>query len=259
MKGGRITTPVKYGFTIIEVMIFLAVSGVTFLIAANFINGKEAQTNFTQSINQINYQVRSIINDVADGNYDVPSNEYVDCIKPGEVSFTSSLTSSTSTGCVFTGKIMVLNSESSFNLLTESGCQYYVPGTGCNSSGNEPQNLTEESLYTVNTQTINWSGSLYMYKAFYSAQPSTTVHAIGILASLPNGSGSQSPLSSSYQPFSIYYSTSTTLTASNAQALTKGGIVMCFSYHGQKGSVTITGGEQSNTVLQLGNTINKSC
>ena len=264
MKGGRRNTPLKYGFTIIEVMIFLAVSGVTFLIAANFISGKESQTNFNQSINQINYQIRTIINDVANGNYDVPSGQYVSCSSPGQVNFVPNRpTPPNSAGCIFAGKIIEFNSnnKTSFKLLTESGCQYYQPGTAActnsTTSGIEPQKLSQENIYTANTQTINWSGSLYMQKVFYSLTPSSTIQSIGFFANLPGSSTNF--LSSSYQPFSIYYSTSQSLSAKNAIPLTDGGIVMCFSYRGLKGSVTITGGAQSNTSLQLGNNVSLSC
>lgn len=65
MKGGK--TPL--GYTIVEVMIVLAVSGVMFLIAANFINGKQEHTAFTEGSNDLVSRLQNIAQDVTDGHY----------------------------------------------------------------------------------------------------------------------------------------------------------------------------------------------
>jgi prepilin-type N-terminal cleavage/methylation domain-containing protein len=71
MKGGKNRQPL--GYTIIEVMIVLAVSGVMFLVAVQFINGKQARTSFTAGVNEMASQVQNIIEQVTDGQYsDIP-------------------------------------------------------------------------------------------------------------------------------------------------------------------------------------------
>ena len=63
------------GYTITEVMIVLAVSGLMFLMAANFISGRQGQTAFTQGTNEMASQIQSIIEQVSDGHYsDIPLN-----------------------------------------------------------------------------------------------------------------------------------------------------------------------------------------
>ncbi len=63
------------GYTITEVMIVLAISGVMFLMAANFISGRQARTAFTQGVNEMASQLQSVIEQVSDGQYsDIPLN-----------------------------------------------------------------------------------------------------------------------------------------------------------------------------------------
>lgn len=65
MKGAR--TPA--GYTILEVMIVLAISGMMFLIAANFISGKEEAINFPQGVNDIASLIQHTIQQVSNGQY----------------------------------------------------------------------------------------------------------------------------------------------------------------------------------------------
>ncbi|MEO7364578.1 MAG: prepilin-type N-terminal cleavage/methylation domain-containing protein [Candidatus Saccharimonadales bacterium] len=69
MKGGRR----HQGYTIVEVMVVLAVSGVMFLIAASFTAGKQAKTAFNQGVNSLAFDIQADIDAVVDGQYtDVP-------------------------------------------------------------------------------------------------------------------------------------------------------------------------------------------
>jgi prepilin-type N-terminal cleavage/methylation domain-containing protein len=74
MLGGKKLKP-PLGYTIIEVMIVLAVSGVMFLIAATFINGKQERASFQTGVNEMASQIQDTINQVTDGQYsDIPLN-----------------------------------------------------------------------------------------------------------------------------------------------------------------------------------------
>jgi len=74
MLGGKNSkNKQSLGYTIIEVMIVLAVSGVMFLIAANFINGKQERTAFTEGVNDTASKLQDAIEQVTDGQYsDIP-------------------------------------------------------------------------------------------------------------------------------------------------------------------------------------------
>jgi prepilin-type N-terminal cleavage/methylation domain-containing protein len=104
MRGGKNRQPL--GYTIVEVMIVLAVSGVMFVIAASFINGKQARTAFTTGVNDMASTIQDTLDQVSDGKYsDIPLN----------CSFNGTQTSITSGGsnqqgtnatCVFLGKMI---------------------------------------------------------------------------------------------------------------------------------------------------------
>lgn len=106
MKGGK--TPL--GYTIIEVMIVLAVSGGMFLIAANFINGKQAKTAFTQGTNETASQIQNVIEQVSNGKYsDIPLNCTFDgtttTVIPG-----GTRSQGTNPTCTFLGKLLRFSS-----------------------------------------------------------------------------------------------------------------------------------------------------
>ncbi len=98
------------GYTIIEVMIFLAVSGMMFAIAANFINGKQANAEFNQGMSQFASELQQSINDVGNGYY--TSGEDVTCSidaitsKPKIVSAGGTSERGSNQACVFLGKLV---------------------------------------------------------------------------------------------------------------------------------------------------------
>ncbi|HVX47981.1 MAG TPA: hypothetical protein VHA05_01345 [Candidatus Saccharimonadales bacterium] len=107
MLGGKNKHPRQpLGYTIIEIMIVLAVSGFMFVIAATFINGKQEKAAFAQGSGDMVSNLQQTVEDITDGHYsDVP----LQCGTAGG-SFGASTSSSGSQGsqsdCVFLGKIV---------------------------------------------------------------------------------------------------------------------------------------------------------
>lgn len=106
MQGGKNKQPL--GYTIVEVMIVLAVSGIIFLIAANFISGKQEKSSFTAGVNELASQIQDVANQVTTGRY---SDRAVGC------SYSSGYTNpnlvagfaraqGTNSSCVFLGKLI---------------------------------------------------------------------------------------------------------------------------------------------------------
>lgn len=123
MKGGKNRQPL--GYTIVEVMIVLAVSSLMFAIAANFINGKQARSSFTAGVNSLASRVQSTIEQVTDGSYsDIPLN----CsVTGGGLSFTGGSTGK----CMFLGKILHFdesNNQTAYEVFTIAGARFSASG-----------------------------------------------------------------------------------------------------------------------------------
>jgi type II secretory pathway pseudopilin PulG len=150
------------GYTIIEVMIFLAVSGLMFIVAATFISGKQARSEFQQGINDINTEVQQVINDVSNGFY--PSNSDFTCVSNAgglvintgnNTQGSNGGTSSSGNGCVFLGKVMQFGNSTipatNYYVYTVAGSQYTSGGSGPNT----PTNFTQALPTAIDTDTPN--------------------------------------------------------------------------------------------------------
>lgn len=95
------------GFTIVEVMIVLAVTGLIFLSALTLINGRTSQAEFTTAIQNAQSQIQQVINEVGNGFY--PNNGSFNCtssLGPPTITAGSSPGQGANTGCIFLGKII---------------------------------------------------------------------------------------------------------------------------------------------------------
>lgn len=103
------------GYTILEVMIFLAVSALIFVSAAVAVGGRQRAVQYSQSVRDFENQVQDVANDVGDGYY--PSSEGVSCTVSGaNTSARPRVTNSGSAGeqgsndnCVAVGKALLFN------------------------------------------------------------------------------------------------------------------------------------------------------
>jgi len=103
MKGGRRA----FGYTIVEVMIVLAVSSVMFLIAATFVSGKQASAAFTEGTNEFASQLQTTIAQVINGQY---SDVALQCSSNGTTTTVSigGNGQGTNNSCIFLGKVVFL-------------------------------------------------------------------------------------------------------------------------------------------------------
>ena len=128
MKGGK----QPHGYTIVEVLIFLAVSSLMFIIAVGAVSGKQAVVEFKQGMNDINTQIRSTVNDVANGEF--PSQGDFGCQAPDSNSppavqgpATAQGTNGGVGGCIFMGKVIQFGvgsaTSADYNVYTVVGRQ----------------------------------------------------------------------------------------------------------------------------------------
>lgn len=111
MKGGykrliqSLARPVsRNGFTIVEVMIVLAVSGALFASVVLMVNGKRATAEFYQAANSVKLEIEQIVNEVESG-YSLGSGSYT-CTVVGNVPTITATPAAqgSNSGCIFLGK-----------------------------------------------------------------------------------------------------------------------------------------------------------
>lgn len=266
--------PAKAGFTIIEVMIFLAISGLTFLIAASFINGKEAQAEFTQGMNNANATLRNLIDNVGNGNYPFPSNRFINCslvmgVGGYRLQITPSAHSSIQPGCALIGSLFVPggSNSSSYSVSALAGCQFYS-GSSCSSTSDTPPSTLAEEQPTIvpeMTQQQNWPGGLNISGIWLVSQtaPAQSIGKLGFYSSLPEVNGSLLQNGAQQVEGVTYSSAGASLTSGSL--LSNGEeVVMCFTGLGSNnyGSITIgaqAGGGQLITSVGLGKSRVQPC
>ncbi len=142
MNGG---TKRGAGYTIVELMIVVAVTGVLFLVAYATISGKQNQAQFTQSVREFQSDIIDLLNDVSSGYYpsSTAAGSGVQCSLSGSagsrVHFTSNTggTQGTNLDCTFIGKVLQFDrTADKFNVIT-------VVGTRLDSSGAEITNIAD--------------------------------------------------------------------------------------------------------------------
>ncbi len=94
------------GYTIVEVLIVLAVTTALFVAIAGTFSGQQGRTEFTQGARDMESRVRDILNDVSTGYY--PKIGTYSCINSsGTLTFSSSDSAQgENSGCIFIGRVL---------------------------------------------------------------------------------------------------------------------------------------------------------
>ncbi len=150
------------GYTIIEVMIFLAISSVVFLFAVEFINGKQSQVEFSQGMANIKLQLQQVASNVVNGSFSERAN--FSCSS-------GSTNANQQTTLVFNNTVSNTQGSNGGCMLIGYGVQYDVQGTNgsgyaivpvavsrVNSSG-QPTSSLSEAVPTPITADLFGTGS----------------------------------------------------------------------------------------------------
>lgn len=186
------------GYTIIETMIFLIVSGVLVLSAIGLFSGRIQRTQFTQSVQALDARLKSIANEAATGTY--PDSPAFNCTATSDGSgpsiTASSDTQGTRSGCIFVGKVV--------NLQVNNVYSYTTVGLRTNPSGTLTSNLSEAKPKLVTNPDITQTFALDygtavtgIYKQ--SKSDANAVSGIAFFQSLNGNYGADNKLKSGAQ------------------------------------------------------------
>ncbi|MDL2363580.1 MAG: hypothetical protein QFB86_04340 [Patescibacteria group bacterium] len=278
------------GYTVLEVMIFLAISGLMFVLAASFISGKQSKSQFKQGMNDFKSNIMRVENDVSNGFF--PSNANFSCTagSAGQPTFgATAKAQGTNQGCAFIGKIVQFvpddgtvsgGNKKVYNLVTLAGRQYQ---SDVNSL--PPESFAQSrpiAIYSPAgtpdlTEKINLQWGLEVTKV-YTGADNHTIGAFGMFSSFSKSSsgtldtGGQSTLLME-MPSSTMNQTETSLAGSLGTAATLSAldaavagqsptISVCLKGdNNQHGLLTVGGGngQRLATTIQVSDTAMGSC
>lgn len=115
MKSGRSHIVFSDGFTIVEVMIVLAVTSAILISAMSLIGGSQNRTSFSQAVNDINTQITSTATNVANGYFasELPTTSA--CNATGSNGVPKFVTGGTNDGsCVYIGRVIQFTKNQDF-------------------------------------------------------------------------------------------------------------------------------------------------
>lgn len=275
LKNGKST-----GFTIIEVMIVLAVTGALFISASVLIAGRTNKTQFQQAINDATAQIRQTLNEVSTGYYANLGNFQCQNISNALSITSGSAKQGSNSGCVFLGKVMQFGVK---NTDPQQYTTFAVAGLQKDASNNEVTTYTDAKPAVIYPSTAQpnapnsaTSGKLLyglsVSKMYYNGNQANSIGSVAFLTTL--GSYAGTDLQSGANKITVVPVTGTALNdtpanaantinsnlvSSSAISLTNG-VQICFDSAGtnQSGLVTIAGnGQQFSVTLSIKG--NKGC
>lgn len=265
-----------HGYTIVEVLIFMVITGVLLASALLVFRGQQQRTQFTQGVRETESRLRTVINEVSSGYY--PNNNTFRCYVSGgsiAIDGASPNQQGANTGCVFLGKAVRFSQGSDYKVYTVVGLQRSDGQEVTNIASADPTAIArfEGDALTVPDITENFSmpwGVAATRVYFEKDGVKTDIGGLGLILSL--GSYTQdedNQLVSGSQTASLLPLTETTLGSSDAIFKAQGienmqeadrsaadRIVICLSSGGsdRKAAIIIGGsGRQLSTETQIDN------
>jgi type II secretory pathway pseudopilin PulG len=264
------------GYTIIEVMIFLVITGALLATALLVFNGRQQRTQFTQGVREIEARIRTITNETASGYYSNQGQIGCSVTAPGNgpnLSTVSNGKQGTNEGCIFLGRVLQFKTGAKeFTVFTMVGQQYNNENKIVTSYGSTPSDARQTLIAQAPgqngapnaTETFELPWGITVTQVSTSAADAPTVGAIGFVSSLGTIASNGSDLVSGASSLSAVpikgtslTGTDNTLMVSRTKAMTNswlnpGRIVLCLSSgSGGKRAAIVIGGNNSNTRTEI--------
>ena len=224
---------VSSGFTIVETMIVLAVTGVLFLSAVMLINGRQNRTQFTTAINLLQQQLQQIVNETASGFY--PRDTAFSCTRgsstpPHLNTQASGDHQGQNPDCIFLGKVIqfgvkntdpelygvfpILGNRLDTTGAIEASTLYGVTGSLPEAAAATSVLGPNNSLVGINTTAAMTQG-LQAVSMWYGTDTTKTTGTVALVSTLPtpNGNG----VTSGTQHLTLYTVSGSALQQTSAQ------------------------------------------
>jgi type II secretory pathway pseudopilin PulG len=175
------------GYTIVETLIYLAVTGALFVSAAVLISGQQAKTEFTQTIREIESFITDVNNDISTGYY--PSTGDIACQHGPVVTPSADEGIGTQGSCLFLGRLLHVapnvpsDSEQTINIYTIIGNRK----TGISPTAPDATTLAASNAAIFPSQlleTRTFPSSVSFRGVTYSAGGGGQTGAFGVVSSL---------------------------------------------------------------------------
>jgi type II secretory pathway pseudopilin PulG len=274
MRGGKNAR----GFTIVETLVVLAVTGGLFIAIAATMAGKQSRTEFQQSIQEIKSQIEQTINEVGSGFFPNTNNFRCTAGGSGPVLSSGATNQGENTGCVFLGKVMQFGmtgtSPEQFRVYTVAGLQRTAGGDEVTTYAESFPTVVAPSTSNASIPDASATGKL-LYglttSEVYYGTVKTNIGAVAFVNSLAQySSGSVISGAQSVNVIPINGTSLNTTSAAAAQAINtrlatspinvSNGVHLCFVSGGtnQSGLITI-GSNNRQLSVTLSIRGNKTC
>ncbi len=180
MKRGQ-----PQGYTILEVMIFLAVTTALFVMVAITFQGRQARTEFSAGVREMESRIQDMVNDVTTGY--TASDENFSCsvaANDGELIFSQGQSSELGTNgdCIFLGRVMhfgVTGNKKQYKVYSVAGARQYQGKSATNIIQLRPKvipNTETDYQYPVG---VEYGGMKLVIKNNTPDRPAMGVFAYG--------------------------------------------------------------------------------
>lgn len=214
------------GYTIVEVMIFLAISGILLITGLLAFNGRQQRVRFTQGVREVEAQIKTVINETASGFY--PGRGELQCSSAngsGPLLSTAptgtTVEQGTNAGCIFLGRVIEFSSGENYYAYTVVGQRVGQNGQDVTSLGSTSNQARQKAVVPASgqasspdiTATYKIPGGLEVNKVLTSSASAPTVAGFSFITSFANYSGND--LVSGTSNLNLYVLAGTSLQASD--------------------------------------------
>jgi type II secretory pathway pseudopilin PulG len=268
------------GYTILEVMIVMAVTAMLFMMTVIAFNGRQGETETTQTVRDFEAKIQGVANDVANGYFPNGFRCTADTVGSDVDLFPApdSASVGANAGCIFLGKVMAFGSTSAY-IFTVVGRQFERTIGSLDSSTlllAKPKAVAQTGGPDV-TETYPYKFSLRVTRMLRLSDNSP-VGAIAFMSELGGATGGSNPLTGSRSTLLYGINTTTTPTADSIADLSNkityvdasdsfnfvaipDGVRICFlGTNGRKAEMTIgAGGNQTSTFVSIDSGASSVC